>query len=384
MTLPASGTLSFSQIQTEFTGSNPISLSEYYRTSGASYVQNIPANSNIPTSGTISVSNFYNGQGRLVATLTTTGNIAYFNLADALASTIGWDRVTPIDVTLNISGGHKIYSVDINRYGLVIPNFPNGSIVTINNSGFIAGAGGFPLWLGRAVADGGPALYVGFSNTVINNYNWIVGGGGAGGHPGQDTRLNEGGVDPVSPAGVTGGGNGGVGIVIQPPDLRIDWPRIYNYGVIAGGGGGGGGGQYQGVVSSCSGPGTNGQAGYEVRAPGGGGGAGQSYEQAYGGYFAFGRSACSTDGGDQTGFGGLGGNSQLLQAAGAGGNGTTRNGSGGAVAVGGAGGAGGSFGNAGGVGGSGGGGGGAGGYSKLTLSGTSSTFVQGDTRGTWA
>ena len=31
MTLPASGTLSFSQIQTEFGGSNPISLSEYYR-----------------------------------------------------------------------------------------------------------------------------------------------------------------------------------------------------------------------------------------------------------------------------------------------------------------------------------------------------------------
>jgi len=31
MTLPASGTLSFSQIQTEFGGSNPISFSEYYK-----------------------------------------------------------------------------------------------------------------------------------------------------------------------------------------------------------------------------------------------------------------------------------------------------------------------------------------------------------------
>jgi hypothetical protein len=38
MTLPASGTLSFSQIQTEFTGVNPISLSEYYKSGGNGYV----------------------------------------------------------------------------------------------------------------------------------------------------------------------------------------------------------------------------------------------------------------------------------------------------------------------------------------------------------
>lgn len=47
MTLPASGSLSASQIQTEFGGSNPISLSEYYgRASG------------IPSSGAISFSQF--------------------------------------------------------------------------------------------------------------------------------------------------------------------------------------------------------------------------------------------------------------------------------------------------------------------------------------
>ena len=38
MTLPASGTLSFSQIQTEFTGVNPISLSEYYKSGNNGYV----------------------------------------------------------------------------------------------------------------------------------------------------------------------------------------------------------------------------------------------------------------------------------------------------------------------------------------------------------
>ena len=38
MTLPSSGTLSLSQIQTEFTGSNPISMSEYYKSGGNGYV----------------------------------------------------------------------------------------------------------------------------------------------------------------------------------------------------------------------------------------------------------------------------------------------------------------------------------------------------------
>lgn len=48
MTLQSSGPISLANVQTEFGGSNPISLSEYY---GAA--------SGIPSSGTISLSNFY-------------------------------------------------------------------------------------------------------------------------------------------------------------------------------------------------------------------------------------------------------------------------------------------------------------------------------------
>lgn len=57
MTLPTTN-VSFSSIQTEFGGSNPISLSEYYR--GGSYVKsntNMP-NGTIATSGAISISTF--------------------------------------------------------------------------------------------------------------------------------------------------------------------------------------------------------------------------------------------------------------------------------------------------------------------------------------
>ena len=57
MALPNSGSLSLSQIQSEFGGSNPIGLNEYYR--GGSLV---PAHGNttgIPSSGQISMSQFY-------------------------------------------------------------------------------------------------------------------------------------------------------------------------------------------------------------------------------------------------------------------------------------------------------------------------------------
>ena len=59
MTLPTSGPLSLSDIQTEFGGSNPISLDEYY--AGGSYVPagTTGTNGAVPSSGTISINNFY-------------------------------------------------------------------------------------------------------------------------------------------------------------------------------------------------------------------------------------------------------------------------------------------------------------------------------------
>lgn len=58
MPLPASGTISLNDLQTEFGGSNPIAITEYYR--GGGLVPDIAANSSVPTSGQISLSNFYN------------------------------------------------------------------------------------------------------------------------------------------------------------------------------------------------------------------------------------------------------------------------------------------------------------------------------------
>ncbi len=64
MALPASGTISLNSLQTEFGGSNPISINEYYR--GGTLVNpagtNTTVNNSIPTSGAITLSNFYGGR----------------------------------------------------------------------------------------------------------------------------------------------------------------------------------------------------------------------------------------------------------------------------------------------------------------------------------
>lgn len=59
MTLPSSGIITLANIQTEFGGSNPINLSEYY--AGGTYVPagTTGVNGAVPTSGTIAISNFY-------------------------------------------------------------------------------------------------------------------------------------------------------------------------------------------------------------------------------------------------------------------------------------------------------------------------------------
>jgi hypothetical protein len=59
MELPSSGAISLGNIQTEFGGSNPISLSEYYAGGGLVPSGTSGTNGPVPTSGTISISNFY-------------------------------------------------------------------------------------------------------------------------------------------------------------------------------------------------------------------------------------------------------------------------------------------------------------------------------------
>tara|TARA_B100001093_G_C26765541_1_gene987723 strand:- start:698 stop:1495 length:798 start_codon:yes stop_codon:yes gene_type:complete len=71
MALPSSGVLTLADIQTEFGGTNPIGLSEYYR--GGGLVPNTTGNAGIPTSGVISVTDFYGAANTIALNLATHG-----------------------------------------------------------------------------------------------------------------------------------------------------------------------------------------------------------------------------------------------------------------------------------------------------------------------
>ena len=78
MTLPSSGILTLSDIQTEFGGVNPARLSEYY--AGGAYVPSgtTGVNGPVPTSGTIAISDFYG----------TSASVYTFDVTPSLKTTV--------------------------------------------------------------------------------------------------------------------------------------------------------------------------------------------------------------------------------------------------------------------------------------------------------
>ena len=183
MAIQASGAIKLSEIQTEFTGSNPISMSEYYR--GLLVTAN---NTNVPASGVITLSNFYNSVRQFAFTISS--NLTTPQNLRTLAIAAGWDGVAPVVATNSAiissnTTGSPALTVD--------GSFPAG--VTLLNTGTIVGMGG----AGNGGV-GGIALTASVAIS-INNSGTVAGGGGGGGYgtPGG-TGGNLGGY---------GGGGGG-------------------------------------------------------------------------------------------------------------------------------------------------------------------------------
>jgi hypothetical protein len=208
MALQSSGAITLLQIAGEFGGSKPHSLSEYYR--GGLTTSN---NTGVPTSGAISLSNFYGTTA--VYTLTSSGDInsqkqrKQIKASDFISA--GGIMVIPSDIwvwsdSTSVAALKIDIACTINNYGKIIGKGGNGG----NKDNFYGGAGG------RAVE-------ITASGVTINNYSgaYIAGGGGGGGAAGG--AGNPGGT-AAGGGGGAGGGSGGYG---------------WRYSNTAGGGGGG-------------------------------------------------------------------------------------------------------------------------------------------------
>lgn len=168
MALPPSGTITLTQIQAEFGGSNPISLSEYYR-GGGLVTSN---NTNVPTSGTISLSNFYGAVKQFAFTIST----SYSSTQDlrTLAFAAGWNGSDPVVAT--ISAGVIISSSSTSVAALTIAgSFPAG--VLLVNNGSIVGMGGRGGEANAAGSPGGAAVAVSTAVSITNNGTFAGGGG---------------------------------------------------------------------------------------------------------------------------------------------------------------------------------------------------------------
>lgn len=177
-------------------------------------------------------------------------NTLNYNLKqDAIAA--GWDQVMPLEANITVASGVYIgsSSTDLPAFD-TNSAFPNGSLLTLVNNGYILGKGGLG---GRADNYGslpgyygGPGFRSQYTITVTNNGTigggGGGGGGGAGGAPGASGYVGGTGAGCSSTSGGslngenTYGANGGAPGV----DGTIGG-HLYSYGGPGTTGGGGGG-----------------------------------------------------------------------------------------------------------------------------------------------
>ena len=240
--------LAISEIVAEFgdAAGGSDSLSEYY--AGG---QNVPSGTtgqsgSIPTSGTISMSQFYGSTARIAIALQISSTTQNYNI---YANRGGTYSAGISDVTLTVqaivgSAGTGQYAIDTGNQwttGDTVKIINNSQIV---GAGGAAGAGGGSQQAGAAGGAGGSAINLGIDTTIQNNGGFIRGAGGGG-----------------------GGGGFAEGVYVLDKNTQI---------TLRGGGGGGGGGAGQNGGAAGAGGVTNinGQAGQAGSISGGGAGGG--------------------------------------------------------------------------------------------------------------
>lgn len=231
MTLPLFGNpLSFSQIQTEMGGSNPISLSEYYAGGGLVPTGSVgfPSGGSatiIPSSGAISVNNFFGSSPLFIYTVSSFTSVGGLDINPTTMTAIGWNGTQRLRVKIN--SGVTVYDTGIVGAIRISGSFPSG--IEILNEGTIVGRGGiggngasldgllFQFVNATAGNPGGSAITVGRVSTpyvgptvIISNYG-LIGGGGGGGGGGSSEGATVIGPKSVTYTYATGGGGGGGG-----------------------------------------------------------------------------------------------------------------------------------------------------------------------------
>lgn len=194
MSVPT-GTASLSDIQTEFGGSNPISLSEYY---GAA--------SGIPASGTISIDDFRGKQNVLVLTSDTFTSSITLSANDINGSAGAW-----VGVSGGGGGGGGVIYASSSGFGATGSGAPGGSgglhgffisdVTDLVGASFSPGSGGGGSTTGHTPGNNGRATRGSSGGSSTFSYGSVTAGGGGGGLGGTS---GAGARDPGAAGSITG------------------------------------------------------------------------------------------------------------------------------------------------------------------------------------
>ena len=140
MAVRSSGALPLTEIQTEFGGSNPVGMSEYY--GDGDYVADGTTDGDgnaIPESGALDVSDFYDTASAVA--LTISSNTSDVNIGTLLTNASG--NKTNDDVALTINNGVTVSGSDASTPAMTTgTGWGSGRTITIVNNGSIVGSAG--------------------------------------------------------------------------------------------------------------------------------------------------------------------------------------------------------------------------------------------------
>jgi len=231
--LPSSpNSLSLNQIAGEFGGTVPHSLSEYYAGGGLTPSGISGDSGAIPTSGEISIGQFYGSANRVTINLTISSNTTNYQISSSRGGTYS-SGITDVILTNNAQVGSNAVGTAAIWTGPA-PSWSAGDTITIVNNGAIRGRGGnggrgtdgdlSPTGVAGQAA--GDAIEISFPTTVQNaSPGQIRGAGGGGGGGGRGATVIPG--QPSNPPSKSGPGQPG-----NPPSTQF-------YGGAGGGGGAG-------------------------------------------------------------------------------------------------------------------------------------------------
>jgi hypothetical protein len=178
MTLAASGTISASDLRTEFVGgSGAVDMASYYRGANTNVRSNAANNTatnlaaDVPTSGAISFNDFYSQAKGWQKTFSSNAT------QQSGTGIFGDDYAVDYPKTIIVNAGVTVYSTASGTPAIDLATGGSGTI-TVTNNGNIYGQGG------AASSDGGTALKADVAITLNNNSGANLKGGGGGGGTG--------------------------------------------------------------------------------------------------------------------------------------------------------------------------------------------------------